>query len=212
MPRIRLTRDELVRRARVIRLLVLDVDGVLTDGQIIVDDNGVESKHFSVRDGAGIALWRRTGRSVAILSGRSAPVVARRAAELGIHPVVQGASDKGAAFSLIHKALDLEVHQVGFMGDDLPDLPVLLAGLGVSACPADAHHEVRERVDLVTDAAAGQGAVRELIEILLNAAGEWEPIVSGFLPTAGNAPRPAEPTAAPPPVVRTWTPTHEGET
>ena len=125
---------------------------------------------------------RRAG-GAAILSGRSAAVVERRAAELGIHPVFQGAGDKAEAFTQLRTALGLEPHQVSFMGDDLPDLPVLTAGLGVSACPADADHEVRERVDLVTDAGGGQGAVRELIEILLKAAGEWEPIVAGFLPS-----------------------------
>jgi 3-deoxy-D-manno-octulosonate 8-phosphate phosphatase (KDO 8-P phosphatase) len=187
MPRLRLTTEELSRRAPGVRLLLLDVDGVMTDGRIIFDDQGVESKHFSVRDGAGIAFWRKTGRGVAILSGRSAPVVEHRAADLGIEPVVQGAGDKGAAFTALRAQLGLECHQVAFMGDDLPDLPVLLAGLGLSACPADGDPEVRERVDLVTDASGGRGAVRELIEVLLHAAGEWQPLVDGFLPaTAGD--------------------------
>ncbi len=176
-----LDHQELAQRAREIRLLLLDVDGVLTDGRIILNDQGVESKHFSVRDGSGISFWRQTGRQVGILSGRSAPVVDRRANELGISPVVQGASDKRAAFIQILQQLGLQKHQICFMGDDLADLPVLSAGVGLAACPVDAAPEVLTQANLVTTARGGHGAVRELIETLLKAVGEWEPMVSALL-------------------------------
>ncbi len=155
-----------------IKLVVLDVDGVLTDGSIIIDDNGVESKHFHVRDGAAIALWIKLGRRVAILSGRSARCVDRRAAELGIEPVVQGSSAKGAALQTMIADLGVTLDQTAFMGDDLADLPALeLAGF--SACPSDAVPEVRAVVDHVAVASGGRGAVREVIEILLKAQGAW---------------------------------------
>ena len=117
--------------------MLLDVDGVLTDGIIALDDNGVETKHFHVRDGAAVSLWRRAGRRAAILSGRFAPAVDRRAAELGIAPVLQGAASKLDPFRDLLRDLGLEPHQVAYMGDDLPDLPVL-AHVGLAACPADA--------------------------------------------------------------------------
>ncbi len=155
-----------------IELLVLDVDGVLTDGSIIIDDHGVESRHFHVRDGAAIAIWNKLGKRTAILSGRSARCVEIRGGELGIKPVVQGASDKGEALRAMILELDLEPSRVGFMGDDLADLPAMeLAGF--SACPADAAAEVRGFADLVTAALGGRGAVREVVETLLKAQGAW---------------------------------------
>ncbi len=166
-----------------IELLVLDVDGVLTDGSIIIDNHGVESKHFHVRDGAAIAIWNKTGKRTAILSGRSARCVDLRGGELGIKPVVQGASDKGEALRAMILELDLEPSQVGFMGDDLADLPAMeLAGF--SACPADAAAEVRGFADLVTDARGGRGAVREVVETLLKAQGSWPRFRSGTPGTA----------------------------
>ena len=155
-----------------IELLVLDVDGVLTDGLIIVDDLGVESKHFHVKDGAAIALWHKLGKKTAILSGRSARCVDVRAAELGIHPVIQGASDKGEALRTLMLELNLKPDQTAFMGDDLADLPAMeLAGF--SACPNDGAAEVRAYADFVTQAQGGRGAVREVVETLLKAQGSW---------------------------------------
>jgi 3-deoxy-D-manno-octulosonate 8-phosphate phosphatase (KDO 8-P phosphatase) len=162
--------DELLRA---IELIVLDVDGVLTDGAIIVDDNGVESKHFHVRDGSGISLWRKSGKRVAILSGRKAACVDLRGKELGISPILQGEPRKLAPFLKLLDELNLQPRQVCFMGDDLPDVPVLRVA-GLAACPADAAAEVRAVAHVVTDARGGQGAVRELIERLLKQQGLWE--------------------------------------
>lgn len=164
-------------RARRIELLVLDVDGVLTDGVIAVDDQGVETKHFHVRDGAGLAAWRRVGKRAAILSGRAARAVDHRAAELGIAPVLQGVEHKAAAFRALVRELGLEPSQACYMGDDVADLgPLRLAGL--AACPADAAPEVRAVAHLITTAPGGRGAVREVVEAILGAQGLWAPLVA----------------------------------
>jgi 3-deoxy-D-manno-octulosonate 8-phosphate phosphatase (KDO 8-P phosphatase) len=156
-----------------IELIVLDVDGVLTDGAIIVDDNGIESKHFHVRDGSGISLWRKSGKRIAILSGRKASCVEIRGKELGISPIIQGEPRKLAPFLKLLDELKLQPQQVCFMGDDLPDVPVLRVA-GLAACPADAVEEVRSVAHIVTKARGGQGAVRELIERLLKRQGLWD--------------------------------------
>lgn len=168
--------DELAARCRPIELLLLDVDGVLTDGVIAVDDRGVETKHFHVRDGSAIAFWRQLGKRAAILSGRRAQAVEHRAAELGIAPVVQGAVDKGAAFRALIEELGVAPEAVAFMGDDLADLPVL-AVAGLAACPADAADEVRRAAHLVTGADGGRGAVREVVETILRHQGLWGELV-----------------------------------
>lgn len=160
-----------------IELIVLDVDGVLTDGVIAVDDEGTELKHFHVRDGSGISLWRKSGKRVAILSGRRAACVDVRAKELGISPVIQGEPRKLAPFLELIGGMGLQPSQVCFMGDDLPDVPVLRVA-GLAACPADAVDEVRDVAHIVTRAAGGKGAVREVIERLLKHQGLWEAAVA----------------------------------
>lgn len=186
----RISADDLSARLRAIELLVLDVDGVLTDGAIAVDDRGVETKHFYVRDGSGIALWRKAGKRVAILSGRRATCVDVRARELGIRPVVQGTPKKRAPFLDLIRGLGVEPERVAFMGDDLPDLAVFpLAGL--AACPADAVPEVRAAAHIVTKAPGGRGAVRELIELMLKEQGRWDAAVELAYALAGD-PGPAD--------------------
>ena len=168
--------DDLAGRCAPIELLVVDVDGVLTDGVIAIDDRGVETKHFHVRDGSAFTFWRALGKRAAILSGRWAPVVNRRAAELGIAPVIQGAAEKGSSFRALIAQLGLDAAQVCYVGDDLADLPVL-AAVGLAACPADAAPEVRRAVHLVTGADGGRGAVREVVETILKHQGSWEGLV-----------------------------------
>ena len=167
----------LAARCGPIELLLLDVDGVLTDGVIALDDNGVETKHFHVRDGSAIALWRQAGKRAAILSGRSAPAVDRRAAELGVSPVVQGAAEKGPPFRALVAELGLDARQVCYVGDDLADLPVL-ASVGLAACPSDAAPEVARAAHVVTGAAGGRGAVREVVELILKRQGVWDRLVA----------------------------------
>ncbi|WP_435017432.1 KdsC family phosphatase [Tundrisphaera sp. TA3] len=171
--------DDLTMRCQAIELLVLDVDGVLTDGVIAIDDNGVETKHFHVRDGSAIALWRKAGKRVAILSGRSARCVDIRAAELGISPVIQGASDKGKPFLALLAELGLRSTQACYVGDDLADLPVMGVA-GLAACPNDAAPEVRRSAHMITNRQGGRGAVREVIEKILDAQGIRSGLVAAF--------------------------------
>ena len=181
MPRA-LDSSDLASRCAGIRLLVLDVDGVLTDGAIILDDLGVESKHFHVRDGAAIALWLKSGRRVAILSGRESACVARRALELGISPVIQGVGSKIGPFSSLLKDLHVAPESTCYVGDDWADLPVLDV-VGLAACPSDAAEEVLAASHLVAKSRGGRGAVREVIEVILKEQGDYESLVAAYRPT-----------------------------
>ena len=162
-------------------LLLFDVDGVLTDGQILLHPDGSESKQFHVRDGTGIVWAQRAGLLLGLLSARTSPVTAQRAAQLAIPIVVQGTINKLDAYEEILREHRLTDTEVAFMGDDLLDLPVL-SRAGLSAAPADAVQEVRARVDWVSRAPAGHGAVRELVELVLRAQGKWDAIVRTYVP------------------------------
>jgi 3-deoxy-D-manno-octulosonate 8-phosphate phosphatase (KDO 8-P phosphatase) len=167
----------LAARCAPIELLIADVDGVLTDGAITIDASGAEIKHFHVRDGLGYALWHRAGKRSAILSGRRAAAVERRAAELSIGHVLQGHDAKAGPFRELVGRLGLDPRQVCYIGDDLPDLPVLCA-VGLAACPADAVAEVRVAAHFVAQTPGGRGAVREVIEVILKSQGKWDSLVS----------------------------------
>ncbi len=163
-------------RCRAVELLVVDVDGVLTDGGIVYADDGVEWKRFHVRDGAGLRVWRLAGKRAALITGRKSRVVEVRAAELGVGPVFQGAAEKLAAYREILAATDCRPEQVCCVGDDLPDLP-LLRHCGLAVAVADACAEAREEAHYVTRAAGGQGAVREVVELVLRSQGHWQRLV-----------------------------------
>ena len=166
-------------RLRAIRILLLDVDGVLTDGMVTWDNNGIEQKAFHIRDGLGIKLWAKSGGLTGIVTGRSSHVVAVRAGELGIGIVRQGVGDKRAAVEAILSEHGLSWSEAAFVGDDLPDMAcVVSCGLGVAV--ADAAPELREAADIVTTASGGRGAVREVIEQLLKARGVWEAAVRRY--------------------------------
>ena len=180
---------ELDRKARELDWLLLDVDGVLTDGLIHVSAEGEAFKSFHVRDGLAIKLAQAAGIRVGIVSARRSEIVERRAAELGIEEIVQGREDKGAAFRELVERRGLEVTAVGYLGDDLHDLPILDA-VGLSAAPADAAPQVRAGVDYVTEARGGRGAVRELVEHLLAARDAWGAVLRILAgETAGGAGR-----------------------
>jgi YrbI family 3-deoxy-D-manno-octulosonate 8-phosphate phosphatase len=160
-------------------MLVLDVDGVLTDGQIVYGDSGVEIKAFHVRDGSGLKIWQSVGKRVALITGRSSRVVDVRATELQIALVFQGIADKGTVFRHLLATTDLRSEQVAVVGDDLPDLPLLLeAGLAIAV--ADACSEVRAAAHYVTRAGGGRGAVREAIELILRCQDRWQPVVERY--------------------------------
>jgi len=169
----------LSQRCARIELLVLDVDGVLTKGSIIYADNGTEIKHFHVRDGSGLALWRHVGKKSAIITGRSSPIVEVRGREAGVNSILQGATQKLAPFRQILSEMGLSADQACFVGDDLPDLPVMRS-CGLAIAVADACPDVVTEAHYVTQASGGRGAVRETIELILSCQGQWQPIVQRF--------------------------------
>jgi 3-deoxy-D-manno-octulosonate 8-phosphate phosphatase (KDO 8-P phosphatase) len=155
-------------RARRVKLLVLDVDGVLTDGRLYISAAGEELKVFHVRDGSGLVALQRAGLTVAIISGRNSPAVARRAVELGIRHVSQGIDDKAVELDRLLQQLGVDAGEVACIGDDTPDLPMLrMAGLAVAV--ADAHPALDSEVHWVTPSAGGLGAVRDVCDLLLSA-------------------------------------------
>jgi len=159
-----------------IRLILLDVDGVLTDGRIGLLPGGEEIKFFSIYDGLAIRLAMKVGWEVGFLSGRTSEEVAARARELGIEIVVQGSRDKIEDFEKILKERNLQAAEVVYMGDDLPDLP-LLKRVGFSVAPDNAVEAVKESVHYVTREKGGNGAVREVVDLLLKNSGKWEEII-----------------------------------
>jgi len=170
---------KLAEKCASIRLILTDVDGVLTDGRVIIDNQGVESKQFHIRDGQGIRLWQQSGGRCGIVTGRSSQVVKLRAAELDIDIVRQGAGDKLAVVGSICDELELDLSQVCFVGDDLSDWPVIKAvGFGVAV--ADAADELRQDADYVTSRNGGSGAIRELVEVLLKNTGRWESVLRKY--------------------------------
>jgi 3-deoxy-D-manno-octulosonate 8-phosphate phosphatase (KDO 8-P phosphatase) len=175
-----LTLEEVHARAGRVRLVLLDVDGVLTDGIVDVDSEGGESKPFFIRDGLSLVWARREGLEVGLLSGRPSGATTRRAAELGIRIVAQGGSDKRAGYSEILAANGFTDEAVAYMGDDLVDLPIL-GRVGLATAPADAVDEVRARAHWVSRFPAGRGAVRDLVELLLKAQGRWDRLVETYL-------------------------------
>jgi 3-deoxy-D-manno-octulosonate 8-phosphate phosphatase (KDO 8-P phosphatase) len=165
--------EALAERCRAIRLILSDVDGVMTDGTILLLPDGSEGKAFNVRDGLGVALAHRAGLRTGVVTGRSADTVTRRATELGMAVVRQGVADKGAELTDILESEGLEAHQIAYIGDDVNDLPILTE-VGLSAAPADAPMEVRLQAFMVTDARGGRGCLREFIEAILRARGDWD--------------------------------------
>lgn len=162
-------------RAKKIELLILDVDGVLTDGRIIMNDLGQETKYFNVKDGHGLRLLLSAGIDVAIITGRESEVVKRRASDLGIEILLQGIKDKESACRNLIEEKGLESDQVCCMGDDLPDIPMFKC-VGLPVAVADATRETRESAVYVTKSPGGSGAVREMCEIILKAKNAWPKI------------------------------------
>jgi len=172
-----LTLEQVHDRARHVRLILLDVDGVLTDGTVDIHSTGGESKPFFIRDGLGMVWARKHGIEVGLLSGRPSDATTRRATELGLQIVSQGGNDKRDAFADILTRYGFDAGEVAYMGDDLVDLPILRQ-VGLSTAPADAVDDVRSRVDWVSRHPGGRGAVRELVELVLSAQGRWAGIVN----------------------------------
>jgi len=170
-------------RASRVRLLVLDVDGVLTDGSVLLHADGSESKTFHIRDGSALVWAQRVGLTVALLSARTSAATAHRAAQLSIPIVAQGVGNKLTAYEHMTREAGVEDTAVAYMGDDLLDLPVL-ARVGLAAAPADAAPEVRACAHWISGLNGGRGAVRELVELVLQSQGRWDEVVRHYLPQA----------------------------
>ena len=175
----RLPLPDLTTRARRVRLLLFDVDGVLTDCSVTVSDRD-ETKTFSIRDGAALVWARECGLEIGLLSGRPSPATTRRAAELGIELVIQSGGGKREPFLRLLADRGLAADDVAYMGDDLADLAVLTRA-GLAAAPADAAPEVAARAHWVSASRGGHGAVREFIELVLRARGDWDAVVARHL-------------------------------
>ena len=167
-------------RARRVRLVIFDVDGVLTDGKLWYGPGGEELKAFNAFDGHGVHLLRMAGLDTAILSGRESQAVEERAKELGIKHVVQGASNKLAAFQQMMRRLKVKPASVAYMGDDVVDLPVLMR-CGFACAPHEAPEEVRRRVHYIASAPAGRGAAREVCEFILEAQAKLGRVMQRYL-------------------------------
>jgi YrbI family 3-deoxy-D-manno-octulosonate 8-phosphate phosphatase len=170
---------KLAERCAAIRLLHTDVDGVLTDGGVILDNQGIESKCFNIRDGLAMRLWQQSGGRAGVITSRSSQVVKLRAAELDLEVVRQGVKEKLPEVQAIASSLGLRAEQIAYLGDDLPDLPAIrYAGLGIAV--ADAPEEVRDAADYVTSVPGGRGAVREVVELVLKNTGMWESAIRKY--------------------------------
>lgn len=174
--------DDVMKKAAGIRLLVLDVDGVLTDGRLYFSEDGNELKTFDTQDGHGIKMLQQAGIPAAIITGRNTQLVERRARNLGIAHLLQGREDKLVALRELTATLGLPLEAVAYVGDDWPDLPALLAaGLGVAV--ANAHEELRQRADHVTRLPGGRGAVREVCDLVLRAQDRYAAVLAPYLAT-----------------------------
>jgi 3-deoxy-D-manno-octulosonate 8-phosphate phosphatase (KDO 8-P phosphatase) len=171
--------NEIQARARCVRLLLFDVDGVLTDGKVLIHPDGSESKQFAIKDGIAMVAAQRCGLLIGLLSGRSSAATAHRARQLGISIVHENVTAKMDTYDQILAAHGLRDEHVAYMGDDLLDLPVLMRA-GLPAAPADAIAEVRARASWVSQARGGEGAARELIELVLRAQGQWDTLVESY--------------------------------
>lgn len=168
-----------MERARKVQLVILDVDGVLTDGQIQLTDTGELFKNFNCQDGFGISLARKCGLKMAIITGRQSSIVEYRANELSIDALYQGQRNKLGAFAEIQKKYKLQPEEFAYIGDDIIDLPVMTQ-VGFAAAPKNAVAEVRERAHFIADRCGGDGAVRQVMEFILKAQGHWDQLIYDY--------------------------------
>ena len=164
--------DELMARAKAVKLLLLDVDGVLTDGSLFVDNHGEEYKAFNSRDGHGLKMLQRNGVAVGIITGRNSKIVAHRAKELGIAHVRQGCADKLPVYEEMIRELGFKPEHTGFVGDDVVDLPIMLR-VGLAISPQDGHFLVKRHAHWITPSIGGRGAGRDVCELLMLAQGSY---------------------------------------
>jgi 3-deoxy-D-manno-octulosonate 8-phosphate phosphatase (KDO 8-P phosphatase) len=171
--------DRVAKKIKLINYLILDVDGVLTDGSIIIDDLGNETKHFNVRDGHGLKLLMRAGIDIILITGRTSQVVEHRARELGITEVYQGAKNKVEILEEIFRKNNISGESVAYIGDDIVDIPVFKK-VGLSVAVADASEHARKSADYISKSNGGQGAVREICEMILMVQGKWDEVAQRY--------------------------------
>ena len=176
-------------RARRVRLLVLDVDGVLTDGRMVISERGDELKFFHTHDGMGVNIVRRAGIAVVLVTGEKSPIAQARGAKLGVEEVVLGARRKGEVVDGLLAKYGVTAAEAAFMGDDILDIPAM-ERVGLAVAPANAVAEVRALAHVVTRASGGRGAVRECCELILGAQGKWREGVRAFVRDHGGTGRP----------------------
>ena len=174
------SKAELLLELQQIRLLAMDVDGVLTDGSLNIGAEGELFKAFNAKDGMGISLAMRNGLEIALITGRRSEIIHRRAEELGITLLYEGVKDKALQLKQIAAERGISLDEIAYMGDDLNDLPAMVQA-GVSFAPADAAKDVLKAVNAVASCNGGRGAVREIIELILEAQGKWENIVKAYM-------------------------------
>lgn len=170
----------ITEKASQLKLLILDVDGVLTDNKLIYGDNGQEYKAFYTRDGHGMVMLQKSGIDIAIITGRTSPLTTKRMQDLKVKHLYQGVPDKLPTFLELAEKLNLKMTQIAYIGDDILDLPIL-SRVGLSACPKDADSEVIPRVDYVSRFAGGQGCVRDLCELILKSQSLWQAHMDFYL-------------------------------
>lgn len=172
--------DKITEKAKLIRLLILDVDGVLTTGMLYYGTNNFEMKGFNIHDGLGIKLLQKTGITVAVISGKTSEAVTRRLQELDINHAYLGHDHKVPAYDELKQKLNLKDHEIAYVGDDLPDLPVLKR-VGLAITVAQAPDIMHQHVDFVTQKKGGKGAVREVCELIMQAQGHYQSMVQSYL-------------------------------
>ncbi len=173
-------KDELIKRIKKITMLICDVDGVLTKGGIILGSEGQEFKQFNVQDGMGITLAREGGLKTGIITGRQSEAVTQRARELKFDVISQGIEDKLKTLVSIMGDFNIEYENICYIGDDLLDMKIMRRS-GISAAPSNARREVKEISDIVTEKKGGEGAIRELVELILKKQNKWEKIVDKYM-------------------------------
>ncbi|MBE0493582.1 MAG: HAD hydrolase family protein [Thiomicrospira sp.] len=172
--------DSLQAKAKKIKLLLLDVDGVLTDNRLIYGDDGQEYKAFYTRDGHAMVLIQKSGIEIGIITGRTSKLVEKRMQDLKVKHLYQGVPDKLPTFEALLKSINIQLDQVAYMGDDILDLPILTR-VGLASCPKDSDPEVIKRVDFVSNFNGGRGAVREFCELIMQAQDSWQTQLDFYL-------------------------------
>lgn len=172
--------DHLIEKAKKIKLLILDVDGVLTDNRLVYSDDGIESKSFYTRDGHGMVMLQKSAVDIGIITGRKSQLVTNRMRDLKVKHVYQGVPDKLPTFSKLVEELSLEMDEIGYVGDDILDLPILMR-VGLSVTPSDGDDEVKPRVDYISKYEGGRGCVREVCEIIMRSQGTWQQHMDFYL-------------------------------